>query len=334
MRKGKGRRNLWLHFQIRIRSGDSYPTIHQLQRLSLSKLVLRSPQALKRSSEPQSTNPEASKAGRNRASASDMSHDPYHDFAGELRNDLETTRTLAKSYASIKQNRLHHTEAEITSARDKLQDALEGLSSDLEDVKQSVDVVSRVPKRFGLDETEIDERRKFVADCERHIEVLSRSSVVQPKSALTLCLRRQELSRLMSQSAQAPSFGGRAGRTYNSSREDEAIDDDGEDPNEAFEREHQDQLIHQQDSTLDRIGSTLTNLRSQASVMGHEIGEQLELVGNLDTEVDSTQNRLSGAMKKMDEIVRRGDERLGGWCVWILIVVSRSSMHPQPQRFG
>ncbi|KDN37531.1 hypothetical protein K437DRAFT_229151 [Tilletiaria anomala UBC 951] len=231
-----------------------------------------------------------------------MSHDPYHEFARDLRTDLESAKDLARSYQSLRQNRSHYTEAEITSSCDKLQDALEGLKSDLEDIKQSVDVVSRVPKRFGLDEAEIDQRRRFVQDCERQIDDLSRS---------------------MSQSAQAPSFGGKAGRTYSASREDEMDGhaDDEEDPNEAFEREHQEQLMLKQDSTLDRIGSTLTNLRSQASAMGQEVGEQLELVGALDTEVDSTQNRLQRAMDRMDDLLQRSDERLGGWCVWILIVV-------------
>ncbi len=129
----------------------------------------------------------------------------------------------------------------------------------------------------------------------------------------------QDLQRSLSSST-APTTR-TAARKYTSSREDEALDDDGEDPNEAFEREHQEQIMHQQDSTLDKIGSTLVSLRDQASTMGQEIGEQLELVGALDGEVDSTQNRLSRAMGKMDELVRRGDDRLGGWCVWILIVV-------------
>lgn len=80
--------------------------------------------------------------------------------------------------------------------------------------------------------------------------------------------------------------------------------------------------MSQQDNTLSTIGRTLTSLKSQASTMGNEITEQVELIGALDSEVDSTQGRLGRAMGKMDELVRRGDDRLGGWCVWLLIVVS------------
>ena len=99
-------------------------------------------------------------------------------------------------------------------------------------------------------------------------------------------------------------------------------DDDDEDPNLAFEMEQQQQLISKQDNTLDLIGSTLTSLKRQAGNLGQEIGEQVELIGALDGEVDTSQSKLSRAMGRMDELVRRSDDRLGGWCVWLLVLVS------------
>jgi t-SNARE syntaxin family protein len=99
-------------------------------------------------------------------------------------------------------------------------------------------------------------------------------------------------------------------------------DDDDEDPNLAFEMEQQQQLMSKQDNTLDLIGSTLNNLKRQASNLGQEIGEQVELLGALDTEVDTSQSKLARAMGRMDELVRRSDDRMGGWCVWLLVLVS------------
>jgi t-SNARE syntaxin family protein len=99
-------------------------------------------------------------------------------------------------------------------------------------------------------------------------------------------------------------------------------DDDDEDPNLAFEMEQQQQLISKQDNTLDLIGSTLNSLKRQAGTLGQEIGEQVELIGALDTEVDTSQSKLSRAMGRMDELVRRSDDRMGGWCVWLLVLVS------------
>lgn len=79
--------------------------------------------------------------------------------------------------------------------------------------------------------------------------------------------------------------------------------------------------MSRQDNTLDAIGSTLVNLRSQAGLMGQEIGEQIEIIDAFDGEVDQSQGRLSKAMRKMDAVVRISDEKLGGWCVWILIMI-------------
>lgn len=80
-------------------------------------------------------------------------------------------------------------------------------------------------------------------------------------------------------------------------------------------------LMSRQDSTLDKIGTTLNSLRNQAGMMGQEIGEQIEIIDAFDGEVEQSQGRLGKAMRKMDEVVRISDERLGGWCVWILIAV-------------
>lgn len=46
------------------------------------------------------------------------------------------------------------------------------------------------------------------------------------------------------------------------------------------------------------------------------------MLGALDSEVDQSQSKLRRAMGRMDEMVRRGEERAGGWCITILIVVS------------
>lgn len=104
-------------------------------------------------------------------------------------------------------------------------------------------------------------------------------------------------------------------------------EEEDEDPNLAFEMEQQQQLLSKQDTTLDLIGNTLTSLKRQAGNLGQEIGEQVELIGALDGEVDTAQSKLGRAVGRMDELVRRSDDRMGGWCVWILVLVS---LHVMP----
>ncbi|PWZ00789.1 hypothetical protein BCV70DRAFT_237118 [Testicularia cyperi] len=224
-----------------------------------------------------------------------MSRDPYHDFASDLKSSLSSARALSQLYQSLLSGSSssvsgagssRRNSSELESAHDRLQDAIEGLRQDVEDVKQSVLVVERSgPERFGVSLEELRNRKKFVEECEAEIKSLSKTAQAGRQGTRT---------------------GGKGGFDAIN------MDDEDEDATEAFEREQQQILMSRQDNTLDKIGSTLSSLRSQAGMMGQEIGEQIEIIDAFDTEVDQSQGRLSKAMRKMDEVVRISDERLGG----------------------
>ncbi|SYW81173.1 uncharacterized protein UHO2_07081 [Ustilago hordei] len=201
-----------------------------------------------------------------------MSRDPYHDFVSDLNSSLSSARSLSQSYRQLLQSSSSAARASSSSG-----------GEDVEDVKQSVLVVERSgPERFGVTPEELKRRKEFVAECEAEIDSLSKVVKQSPPS-------------------------GRASSTKINLPEEE-----DKDATEAFEREQQQILISRQDSTLDKIGTTLNSLRNQAVMMGQEIGEQIEIIDAFDTEVDHGQGRLSKAMRKMDEVVRISDERLGG----------------------
>lgn len=89
----------------------------------------------------------------------------------------------------------------------------------------------------------------------------------------------------------------------------------------AWEKQQQQQLLNSQDSTLEQIGTSLSTLRSQAMLIGHETEEQTGMIGELDAHVDSAQTRLTAALGQMDRFVARTDSRLGGWCLWIVVLL-------------
>ncbi|KAK0557510.1 hypothetical protein OC846_000498 [Tilletia horrida] len=234
-----------------------------------------------------------------------MSRDPYHDFASDLRNSLQSARTLSHNYTSLLSSSSSSSSSPgaasgaIQEAHDRLADAIEGLRQDVQDVRESVAIVQRAgPERFGVGVEELEGRVKFVKDCEREIEEL--------------------------ESIASAGVSGNGSRRSGSGRGGGAIAlemDEQEDSAAAFERDQQQQLMAEQDSSLGLLGRTLSTLRDQASHLGQEINEQVELLGALDEEVDQSQSRLKRAMDRMEQLIKLGDDRLGGWCVWILIVV-------------
>lgn len=194
-----------------------------------------------------------------------MPRDPFHDYEQDIRQALLKAEEFAHK-AHLDKNALSSLESTIV-----------GLKQDLQDVKESIRIVEQSdPSRFGIDESELQRRRKFVRESEAAIARLG----LKPAASAT---------------------------TVSSSL--------------AWEQEQQKLLLANQDQALDTIGISLHTLREQAHLIGREADEHVIMLGELDTDVDHTHNRLRGAMQRMDTLVARTDQRLGGWCVWILIAV-------------
>ncbi|KAE8212380.1 hypothetical protein CF327_g3985 [Tilletia walkeri] len=235
-----------------------------------------------------------------------MSRDPYHDFASDLRSSLTTARSLSQTYTSLLSTSPSSSSNAVQEAHDRLADAIEGLRQDVQDVRESVSIVQRAgAERFGVGVEELEGRVRFVRECEGEIEELERVASSAPSGSRTGARRRK-----------GGGGGGNADLEMGGGAED-----DMEDSAAAFEREQQQQLLAEQDSSLGLLGRTLSTLKDQASHLGQEINEHVELLGALDEEVDQSQSRLKRAMDRMENLIQLGDDRLGGWCVWILIVV-------------
>jgi len=83
----------------------------------------------------------------------------------------------------------------------------------------------------------------------------------------------------------------------------------------------QQMIMQEQDKALDAISGTLSTLQEQAGLMGTEIGEHIEMLGDLEQNVDKSQVKLDSSMKKLQKFLRDIEETKSGWCIAILIVV-------------
>jgi syntaxin 6 len=98
--------------------------------------------------------------------------------------------------------------------------------------------------------------------------------------------------------------------------------EDAEDHQRQWAREEQMMMIQEQDRTMDSISGTLNTLAQQAGLMGREILEHNEcaffstyflggtdladrMLDDLEVGVDRTDNKLSGAMRRMRKFIRQ-----------------------------
>jgi len=228
-----------------------------------------------------------------------MSTDPYDVVQAEIQSTLASAGTLLSSYKRIRSTARENSE-EVVYARNELKAALSTLEADLEDLEESVRVVEQTgPRVFGLDDAEVQTRRRYVRDVRRELENM-RVEVASSQNAST-------------------SYGSRQTAGARSPRPE----DDGrhEDDQAAWSRMEQQMIMQEQDKTIDSITGTVAVLTEQAGLMGHEIEEHIEMLDDLEANVDSTDSKLQKNLKRLKQFVRETEETKSGWCIGILVVI-------------
>ncbi|KAG6819697.1 hypothetical protein H0H93_009491 [Arthromyces matolae] len=182
-----------------------------------------------------------------------MSIDPYHAVEQEVQATLQTAAQLRSSYLRIRSTARDDSE-ELEWAKTELKGTLAALEADWEDLDESVKIVESTDARnFGLDDAEVQRRRRYVTDLHKEIQSM-----------------RGELNSSRSSPSNVPARSGLASPPGDR--------DTGDDHQEAWAREEQQLIMHEQDRTMDSLAGTLHTLAQQAGLMGQEIVEHNEQV--------------------------------------------------------
>ena len=204
---------------------------------------------------------------------------------------LQTTRPLFTSYLRIRSLASSPSSPELTQARTELEAALGDVTSDLHDLIDSVRAAEKDPFRYGLDLEEVGRRARFVEDVGSEVEGMGSELRGVVAGAGTDYARNSGRNPLPSPGTFEDEFAG-AG-------------DDGD--YDALEQERQVQIMNEQDEALDGVFQTVGNLRAQADVMGRELEEQEEMLGDVDGLVDRVGGKLKGGLKRIEGVVRAGE---------------------------
>lgn len=208
-----------------------------------------------------------------------MSDDPFLQVQADVLSLLDTTRPLFTSYLRIRSSASSPSNPQLVEARQELESNLTDLSTDLQDLIDSVKAVEGDPYKYGIDIDEVSRRRKLVEDIGAEIEDMHR-----------------QLNQTVSKAplAHPDSFGG----------EDGDEDDDGYGE---FEEQRQMEIMHEQDQALDGVFQTVGNLRLQADTMGRELEEQADMLEDVDSITERVGGKLQTGMKKIGFVIRKNE---------------------------
>ncbi|KAL8667846.1 MAG: hypothetical protein Q9202_000311 [Teloschistes flavicans] len=225
--------------------------------------------------------------------------DPFSEAQADVLTTLNTTRSLFSSYLRIRSLASSASSPELIQARNELEATIQDLSSDLQDLVDTVRAVESDPFRYGIEIDEVARRRKLVEDIGNDVEEM-----------------RQELKQLAA---------GQKGKGINGSAlpPPSAFDPDAPDGDEyeAFEQQRQVEIMHEQDEALDGVFKTVGNLRQQANDMGRELEEQHEMLEDVDTAADRVGGKLQDGIKKVGWVIKNNEDTMSSCCIIILIAV-------------
>lgn len=214
-----------------------------------------------------------------------MSNDPFEEAQADILSLLQQTRPLHQSYLRIRSTASSPSAPELVEARDELEGTLMDLSTDLQDLVDSVRAVEGDPYKYGLDVPEVQRRRRLVEEVGKEVEEMHK--------------QLNQTVHAADQLAHPDSFG----QDVNGADED---DDFG-----AWEEQRQMEMLHEQDEALDGVFQTVGNLRMQADTMGRELEEQAELLDDTENITDRVAGKLGTGMKKIRYVIEQNEGELG-----------------------
>ncbi|KAF5133253.1 t-SNARE affecting a late Golgi compartment protein 1 [Metarhizium anisopliae] len=216
----------------------------------------------------------------------------------DVLSQLQSTRPLFASYLRIRSLTTTPSSPELASARTDLEAALSTLAEDLSDLVASVQAIESNPSQYGISSAEVSRRKRLVSEVGGEIEDM-----------------REELHKKIDHQP--------AAREHLPDPDSFAVGDgDGDgDTYAEFEQQQQMEMMREQDQHLDEVFQTVGNLRRQADDMGRELEEQRELLDVVDDTVDRVSGTLQMGMRKLQHVVRKGEDRWSSCCIAVLIFV-------------
>jgi member of the syntaxin family of t-SNAREs len=189
-------------------------------------------------------------------------------------------------------------------ARKELETTLDDLSTDLQDLIDSVKAVEADPFQYGLDIDEVGRRRLLVRDVGEEVEGM-RDEIQRERE-----LKMQKMGG-MHNNNNTPTLPSPS--VFDNADDSPHLADEG-DHFGAFEQQRQAEIMQEQDEALDGVFRTVGNLRQQAGDMGRELEDQVEILEDLGQVADRVEGKLQIGMKRVGWVLKHNEgERVSRW---------------------
>lgn len=232
--------------------------------------------------------------------------DPFTEVQQDAQSQLQTLQT----HLSKLQTTNATPSSKITQdAKADFINNLTELRETINDLEDSVKQVELNPSFFGVSQSDIKARYDTVSALRTSYENLQRQweTIISSSSSnintntntnTTRPFQRYEGGDTEDRGAQIASDESKLAHQY-----------------------QQSQILQEQDTHLDSVYNSMQTINQQAHAMGQELEEQAYIIDELDGDLERVGGKVGGALKKIEYVLRKNEERGKDCCIGVLIVV-------------
>ncbi|CAH9078879.1 unnamed protein product [Cuscuta epithymum] len=203
--------------------------------------------------------------------------DPFYIVKEEIQESIEKLLLTFREWEHTLSSNGNHIRL-----REELYATCESIEWQVDELEKAIDVAARDPSWYGIDEAELEKRRKWTSD--------AHAQVGNVKNTVAAAGIRRELMR-MPESTQTS-------RTdqYTNHYNDDFI---------SSESDTQLLLIKQQDEELDELSASIERIGGVGLTIHDELLGQEKIIDDLGSELDSTSTRLDFIQKKVAVVMKK-----------------------------
>ncbi|KAI3462414.1 hypothetical protein Pfo_019077 [Paulownia fortunei] len=170
----------------------------------------------------------------------------------------------------------------------------ESIAWQVDELDKTIAVAARDPAWYGIDEAELDKRRRWTSNARAQVKNVKKSVVIGNESNGTSTSNvngmRRELMRLpnLHQTDKSNQYTAQDNDYFISSESDRQL-----------------LLIRQQDEELDELSASVERIGGVGLTIHEELLAQEKIIDELGTEMDSTSNRLDFVQKKVAMVMKK-----------------------------
>ncbi|XP_007993670.2 syntaxin-10 isoform X2 [Chlorocebus sabaeus] len=211
--------------------------------------------------------------------------DPFFVVRGEVQKAVNTARGLYQRWCELLQESAAVGREELDWTTNELRNGLRSIEWDLEDLEETIGIVEANPGKFKLPAGDLQERKVFVERMREAVQILAGKAAPQ-----------KSLSDLLDASA--------VSATSRYIEEQQAT---------------QQLIMDEQDQQLEMVSGSIQVLKHMSGRVGEELDEQGIMLDAFAQEMDHTQSRMDGVLRKLAKVSHMTSDRRQ-WCAIAVLV--------------